>query len=160
MIVLLTGQPGTGKTTIARKLVPTHWVVDGDEMRELLPNPGYTPEGRWINLNRAAAVASYLDHHGYTVVVSVVMPYAEIRGWLKDRGALEVYLHCDPPRKPDFQVPDYEIPTDPDLIIDTTEETIDDAVRHVYRTMADHARRPLVAMEPETRAGHPDPDSD
>ena len=57
MIYLFTGQPGSGKTTMAKKL--QFWLqtdkknwrkdvfhIDGDQLRELFPNTDYSKEGR------------------------------------------------------------------------------------------------------------------
>jgi adenylylsulfate kinase len=57
MIYWFTGQPGSGKTTLAKKL--QNWLqtdkknwrktvfhIDGDQLRELFPNTNYTKEGR------------------------------------------------------------------------------------------------------------------
>jgi adenylylsulfate kinase-like enzyme len=57
MIYLFTGQPGSGKTTLAKKLQmwlqtdKANWRksvfhIDGDQLRELFPNKDYSKEGR------------------------------------------------------------------------------------------------------------------
>ena len=57
MIYLFTGQPGSGKTTLGKKLQiwlqtdKKNWRksvfhIDGDQLRELFPNTDYSKEGR------------------------------------------------------------------------------------------------------------------
>jgi len=61
MIYLFTGQPGSGKTTLAKKLQmwlqtdKINWRksvfhIDGDLLRELLPNKVYSTECREKNI--------------------------------------------------------------------------------------------------------------
>ena len=63
MIYLFTGQPGSGKTTLAKKLQmwlqtdKKNWRksvfhIDGDQLRELFPNTDYSKEGRYNNINK------------------------------------------------------------------------------------------------------------
>jgi len=73
MIYLFTGQPGSGKTTLAKKL--QFWLqtdkknwrksvfhIDGDQLRELFPNTDYSKEGRYKNITKAFDIAKYLDN--------------------------------------------------------------------------------------------------
>jgi adenylylsulfate kinase-like enzyme len=94
MIYWFTGQPGSGKTTLAKKLQmwlqtdKTNWRksvfhIDGDQLRELLPNTDYTKEGRERNIRKAMDIAKYLHSTGHDVVVSLVSPYLHLREELK-----------------------------------------------------------------------------
>ena len=85
MIYWFTGQPGSGKTTLAKKLQmwlqtdKTNWRksvfhIDGDQLRELFPNTDYTKEGRERNIRKAMDIAKYLHSTGHDVVVSLVSP--------------------------------------------------------------------------------------
>ena len=51
MIIVLFGQPHSGKTTLAKQF-PSSRTIDGDELRELFANKDYSKEGRIRNLNR------------------------------------------------------------------------------------------------------------
>ena len=65
MIIWITGQPGAGKTTLARWIKNNHIpavIVDGDELREALNNFDYSEAGNTpfiapdIPLHRAAVL--------------------------------------------------------------------------------------------------------
>ena len=59
MIVVLFGQPCSGKTTLAKELKAYN--VDGDKLRTIFTNKDYSKEGRIKNLNRASDIAHYLN---------------------------------------------------------------------------------------------------
>ena len=63
MIIVICGLPGTGKTTIAKKLAPTidAVVLSTDKIRkELIPNPTYRREERELIFNVMVLLAKYL----------------------------------------------------------------------------------------------------
>lgn len=63
MIVIICGLPGTGKTTIAKKLAPTinAIVLSSDKIRkELIPNPTYQKEERALIFDVMILLAKYL----------------------------------------------------------------------------------------------------
>ncbi len=123
MIYLFTGQPGSGKTTLAKKL--QYWLqtekrnwrksvfhIDGDQLRELFPNKDYSKEGRERNIQKAFDIAKYLHSNGNDVVISLVSPYREMREQLKsDCKVQEIYCHTKKIRgREDFFALDYEKP--------------------------------------------------
>ena len=64
MIYWFTGQPGSGKTTLAVELIkhldnPIH--VDGDNLRDILKNYHYTDVGRKKNIENVITIARFLD---------------------------------------------------------------------------------------------------
>ena len=59
MIVVLFGQPCSGKTTLAKELKAYN--IDGDKLRTVFTNKDYSKEGRIKNLNRASDIAHYLN---------------------------------------------------------------------------------------------------
>lgn len=87
MIYLFIGQPGTGKTALAKKLVErlgndTIW-IDGDDLREIFPNTDYSYSGRIRNIEKSFTIARFTSQKGYNVVISMVCPYRAIREDLK-----------------------------------------------------------------------------
>lgn len=129
MIIWLTGQPGSGKTTIAKEIIisgpPCQWFhVDGDDIRELFDNKDYSEQGRRKNIELAQQLAQYLSSKGKKVVVSLVSPYRDQREKFKEKMGeqlVEVYVHTMEKRgREDFFVKDYEPPLENFINCDTT----------------------------------------
>lgn len=157
MIVWLTGQPGSGKTTVAKALRASGLIddiVDGDDLRAL-SNPGYDEAGRRTNIDRAQAIAAYLNAQGRDVAVSLVAPYRDQREAFKAaHPVVEVYLHTSEVRgREHFFVDDYELPLEDFVDIDTGEAGISATVRSVYRAMAHFSQRASVVGGEPTEAG-------
>lgn len=126
MIYLLTGQPGSGKTTLAQQMLAAGLVdsiVDGDELRAL-GNPGYGRDGRVQNIDRAHSIARFLEARGERVAVAVVQPYAFQRDAMKARGAAEIHMAEHWGVRAEYAVEDYEPPENPDLVSPTVEEVL------------------------------------
>ena len=134
MIYLFTGQPGSGKTTLAKKL--QFWLqtdkknwrksvfhIDGDQLRELFPNTDYSKEGRYKNITKAFDIAKYLDNCGNDVVISLVSPYRELREQLKSECKVqEIYCHTKKMRgREDKFALDYEPPIEFFVDLDTSD---------------------------------------
>ena len=98
MIYLFIGQPGTGKTEMASRLVKklgdrTVW-IDGDDLREIFPNTDYSYTGRIKNIEKSFTIARFMSQKGYDVVISMVCPYRAIREDLKaNNGVLEILFN-------------------------------------------------------------------
>lgn len=146
MIYWFTGQPGTGKTTLA-----SAWAIhlrstgnpvahlDGDTLRAMTGNTDYTREGRRRNVVLAQQLASLFAYEGMDVCVSMVSPDREVRERFKQRGGVrEIYLHCDPPHcKANFQCAEYTKPVcgrDEFMMLDTNALTIDDCLTILTHT--------------------------
>ena len=138
MIYWFTGQPGSGKTTLAKKLQmwlqtdKTNWRksvfhIDGDQLREIFPNTDYSKEGRYKNINKAFDIAKFLDASGNDVVISLVSPYKELREELKSQCKVqEIYCHTKRMRgREDKFALDYEPPTEFYVDLDTSESPDD-----------------------------------
>jgi adenylylsulfate kinase-like enzyme len=151
MIVWFTGQPGSGKTTLAHALIesikketPNIKIInlDGDDLRSINKNKDYSKEGRIKNISTAISIMRFLSNKNYTCIISIVAPYKFLRDELKNEFPfLEVYLHTKDIRgREDFFAKDYEIPIDPKhLAIDTGKLTIKESINevlNVYRKMA------------------------
>ena len=140
MIYLFTGQPGHGKTTLAKALIahlraqgtePFH--VDGDDLRALTANADYSGAGREANIRRAQTIAHYLQNQGRSVVVSLVAPYRDIREELKANAEeTEVYVHTTEKRgREDRHATDYEAPLENFIDIDTTGRSEEDSLKEL-----------------------------
>ena len=152
MILWFTGQPGSGKTTLAERFINDKllWFmrmnrrdiihIDGDDLRESIHNKDYSEEGRRENINLAMNIARFMENKGFTVVVSMVSPYRDQREKLKmERNIGEFYLHTTEIRgKEDYFVENYEPPLHNfvDMDTDKTIEECTDEVLDVYRQMA------------------------
>lgn len=100
-VVWFTGLSGSGKTTIARQVyleleragLQVEF-LDGDAIRSVFPNTGFSRADRDAHIRHVAFLASRLEHHGIAVVVSLVSPYVESRAFARDlcRNFVEVYV--------------------------------------------------------------------
>jgi adenylylsulfate kinase len=131
MIYFFTGQPHSGKTTLAnllktaltlRNQVKLIYMVDGDDLRRIINNKDYSEAGRRANIGQAIAIAKYLDDKNYDVIVSLVSPYKDLREELKaSSDVIEIYVHTTDVRgRESFHVTDYQPPTENFIDIDTT----------------------------------------
>ena len=152
----MTGLPCSGKTTISRKLSKRFFylaVLDGDEMREWLsPNEDFSRRGINEHNKKVVNLAKLLLDHNVPVCVSKINPFVEnredARTILKNQNYIEVYVKCsvDCCEKRDVrgmykkartnEINDfigihvnYEPPTNPELIVDTENSTINHSVQ-------------------------------
>jgi adenylylsulfate kinase len=138
MIIWLTGQPGSGKTTICKRILwdkPGVFHIDGDDLRDLFDNKDYSESGRRKNIELAQQIAHYLHKKGSDVVVSLVSPYKDQRDKFKEKmgdNLVEVYIHTTDVRgRENFFVKEYEAPTEKYLSIDTTNESVEESTKKV-----------------------------
>jgi adenylylsulfate kinase len=138
MIIWLTGQPGSGKTTICKRILwdkPGVFHIDGDDLRDLFDNKDYSETGRRKNIELAQQIAHYLHKKGSDVVVSLVSPYKDQRDKFKEKigdNLVEVYVHTSETRgREDYFVNDYQQPTEKYLDLDTTNESVEMSTKKV-----------------------------
>jgi adenylylsulfate kinase len=130
MIYWFTGQPGAGKTTLAKMLknaLPHSFHIDGDDLRELTTNKDYSINGRVNNVNTAQKIAHYLHNQGRDVIVSVVAPYIDQREEFKKLlgdNITEFYVNTTQERERDhFKTDAYVAPKENFVNVDTTYES-------------------------------------
>jgi len=145
MIIWLTGQPGSGKTTICKKILirnASFFHIDGDDLREIFDNKDYSEQGRRKNIELAQHIAQFLHNKGEDVIVSLVSPYKDQRDKLKEKMGdklIEVYVHTSEQRgREGFFVKEYEQPTEDFLDLDTTKESVEESANKVM----DYAKVP------------------
>lgn len=128
-------------------------IMDGDEFRKTLCSDlGFSKEDRIENIKRLGFVANLLSRNEIITIIAAINPYNVARNNLKALyGAKLIYVKCDvetlrqrdtkglyeraflPENHPDkihnlTGVNDtFEIPENPDLVIDTSEETLEDS---------------------------------
>jgi len=142
MIYWLTGQPGSGKTTLAKAIIEERFFrdwfhIDGDDIRELFENKDYSKEGRMKNVLLAQQLAQYLHSKGKDVIVSLVSPYKDQRDKFKEKmGDMlnEIYVHTSEVRgRENFFVEDYEKPTENYVDMCTDNITVDECVEIIFK---------------------------
>lgn len=160
-VLWFTGLSGSGKSTISERvyerLNEMNYEVehlDGDAVREVFPKTGFTKEERNSHIKKVGFVASLLQKHGVFVVASFISPYEDARKFV--RGMCEdftlVYIstpleECErrdvkglyeKARKGEIDnftgISDpYEEPVSPELEIDTTNISVEEAVDRVMK---------------------------
>lgn len=158
-VVWFTGLSGSGKSTISTKVTEAMRdsglkveYLDGDSVRAIFPNTGFTRPERDSHIRRVGFLASRLESHGIFVVASFVSPYRESRDAVRAmcRSFIEVHVatpleECErrdvkglyqKARRGEISnftgISDpYEAPERAELVIDTTTTSVDAAVAQV-----------------------------
>ena len=163
-VLWMTGLPCSGKTTIARKLqeiYPKLALLDGDELREWLSPKDFSRDGRNEHNRRVAHLAKLLLKHDVSVLVSLISPFNEnredARKIIGNDKFIETYIQCSLSvcEKRDVKGmykkarlneiknftginDDYDIPDNPDLIINTENSSLDECVEQIIGYLEDH----------------------
>jgi adenylyl-sulfate kinase len=163
--VWFTGLSGSGKSTIAEMLFHEFQarglkteILDGDVVRQNLSKGlGFSKEDRDTNIMRIGFVANLLTRNGVAAICCPISPYKETRDANRELigNFVEVYVHAtieelaqnrDPKGlykkalageiKGFTGVDDpYEVPEDPELVVDTMTETPEESLQNVLRTL-------------------------
>lgn len=129
MIIWITGQPASGKTTLAKKLTEcfvskSYTIIDGDNFRQLTENNDYSEKGRRLNIERMMITAIEHNHHYDYVIVAAVSPFKDQRDWIKTKANVkEIYLTSSRQRE-GRMVDYYSPPTNNYLHIDTDTRSV------------------------------------
>ena len=138
MIYWFTGQPGAGKTVLAKmlfqdKLLSYH--IDGDDLRKLTNNKNYGIEGRVQNVATAQKISHYLNNQRKNVVVSLVSPYIDQREEFKKllgNQLIEIYIHTNEKRgREHYHVKGYQPPLTNFIDVDTTVDTPEESLKKI-----------------------------
>ena len=153
----MTGLPCSGKTTIARKLqelIPNLVVLDGDELREWLSPKDFSRKGRNEHNRKVAHLARLFLKHNVPVIVSLISPFSKNREFARkiigDNMFIETYIKCSLSlceKRDDKGLykkarlnkiknftgvnDDYEIPDNPDLIVNTETDSLDKIIKQI-----------------------------
>ena len=93
--IWLTGQPASGKTTLAKLLVKSIkdknksneiYNIDGDDLRNLFQNKDYSRKGREANIRLGMSIAAYLINKNCIPIISLVSPYRFLREEFKSKS--------------------------------------------------------------------------
>lgn len=132
-VIWLTGNTGAGKTSIAYLLKKRlHAVVlDGDELRASISiDLGFSKNDRDAHNMRVARLAKILHKQGFNVVVSVIAPFQSTRDKITELiNPLWIYIRGGKIGK---DTP-YEIPENPDLIVDPAEESLLESLEKIVK---------------------------
>lgn len=142
MIYWFTGQPGSGKTTLAITLKAAlqkagcpvvH--IDGEFLRGLMANNDFSEAGRIRNIRAGQQLAMKLHDEGIVVVASFVSPYREMREEFKKRsGLLEIYVHTTEVRgRENHFATGFEPPLQNFLDMDTTGISVEACIQKILR---------------------------
>jgi len=161
-----TGLPLSGKTTIADKVyaklqkldIPIER-IDSRDIRELVPDIGYTREDRNRHIKRIGHLIRTLQKNSVSTVCSFVSPYRESRKAIRTmvNNNIVVYVKADPEscKKRDYKgvyekalrgelqnftgISDvYEAPEHAEIVIDTDTTDPDEAAEIIYRYVKKH----------------------
>jgi adenylylsulfate kinase-like enzyme len=150
MILHFIGQPGCGKTTLAKSTFDfitsinsiyrqTPILIDGDDLREIFANKDYSEEGRRRNLTNGYNIARFLEAKGFTPILSMVSPYRDLREELKSTTSVkEFYLTTDQVRgRENFFVKEFEEPLENFIHLNTS-NSIQSCLEQVYDNLAEN----------------------
>jgi len=167
-VVWFTGLSGSGKSTIAHAVEEAlfergcrSYVLDGDNIRHgLNKNLGFSPEDRTENIRRIGEVANLFVQAGIIALTAFISPYrADRDAARKVAGSdfIEVYVKCgiDVCESRDtkglykkaragevkeftgISAP-YEEPLNPELVVDTSQESLEESTKKVMACLVEH----------------------
>ena len=161
LVIWFTGLSASGKSTLAQAVQTVlferncrTYVLDGDNIRHgLNKDLGFSPEDREQNIRRIGEVAKLFSDAGVITLTAFISPYRADRDKaraINDGSFVEVYVQCDlavcEERDPKGlykkaragQIPEftgisapYEAPENPELVVDTGKETLEESVAKV-----------------------------
>ena len=162
-VLWFTGLSGAGKSTLAMEVEQRLfakgyqvYVLDGDNVRRgLNANLGFSPQDRTENIRRVGEAAALFAAAGIICITAFISPYRVDRDRARasaPRRFHEIYIHADVatceqrdpkglykrarageiPQFTGISAP-YEPPVAPDLVVDTTTQSVPESVEHIIR---------------------------
>ncbi|MFW6006807.1 MAG: adenylyl-sulfate kinase [Bacillota bacterium] len=143
--------------------------LDGDNIRQGLNNDlGFSPEDRNENIRRIAEVAALFKDAGIITLAAFISPYQKVRDFARSCAGSEyfkeVYVQADvetcarrdpkglyeKAKKGEIEnftgvSAPYEEPENPDLVVDTRKQTVEESVNEVLKIIDDFGRREVAA---------------
>jgi bifunctional enzyme CysN/CysC len=175
-VLWFTGLPSSGKTTLALELEQRLFargyqvfVLDGDNVRSRLNSDlGFEPQDRTENIRRVGEVAALFAEAGMIVIAAFISPYHADREqarlaagdrfhcvyiesdvetcesrdpyglWQRVRqGKIQNFTGVDAP---------YEVPVNPELVVNTRDWTIEECVEHLLSYVKSHLIEPVAQV--------------
>jgi len=159
--IWFTGLSGSGKSTLSRRVeselrrrgIQKVEVLDGDVIRTNLSRGlGFTKEDREANIRRIGFVCGLLSRNGVVAIAAAISPYREVRDQNRKeiRDFVEIYCKCPVQVCIERDVKGlyrkalageiknytgiddpYEEPLNPEVILETDRETLEESVRKI-----------------------------
>ena len=165
-VLWFTGLSGAGKSTLAdavAKELKYYQIencerLDGDVIREIFPQTGFSKEDRDRHIKRVGHLAAMLEKYGAIIVASFISPYKEPRDFVRDKTENFIEIFVDTPleecekRDPkglykkaragyikQFTGIDdpYEKPENPEIVINTANKPLGECVDQVSKYLKD-----------------------
>lgn len=167
-VLWFTGYSGSGKSTLARNLeaflfdlkIKTY-VLDGDNIRHgICEDLGFSEADRKENIRRASEISKMFSDAGLVVIVSLISPYRADRDkarYLIGKKFIEIFCACPLSVCEDRDIKGlykkarsgqlskftgvsdtYEPPMNPEIIVNTEAETINQSTEVIIKYLADH----------------------
>lgn len=168
-VIFMTGLSGSGKSTIAESVKNEleskgikSIVLDGDQIRNVFKNNAFDYESRRQHNLSVANMASLFEKNGHVVIVSLISPYTEVRNECRAlcKNFKEVFINAslDECIKRDVKglyqkamrmeidnftgiSAPYENPINPELILNTDKETINESTSKLIKYVFDNDRK-------------------
>ncbi len=183
-VLWFTGLPCSGKSTLAKKTYDILSgkgyrveMLDGDIVRSIFPQTGFSKDERDTHIRRVGFLASMLEKNGVIVVSSFVSPYKESREFARKlcenfveiavstpleecerrdvkgmyekarRGEIENFTGVSDP---------YEAPDRPEIVVDAGRQSVEESVRQV----SEYVSKYMMGQGVSSVTPHPEERSD
>jgi len=155
-IIWLTGLPASGKTTLAddlHKKLECSIKLDGNDIRDIFTHVGFSEKERNLHVENIGKLSNLIAKNGVNVICAMISPFEESRRIVKYSSSVPFYLiyvkcsvgECikrDPrglyKKAINGEIEnftgisqEYQIPKEPDIIVDTENNTIEECIKQI-----------------------------